>query len=1250
MTQSRVASYESVLYAVLHADTAGGLVDQENRSHWTQPLLGARPRWASTTTALSPTGLDLTRNDYFEFAVYQTRDTIIKQAGMRIVLDLGRVSEDALSVAPTAFHILQVDSTGTRFLKGDTIWTGRQYVGVGRLDTERNSFGAWSATSDDNGILADRPDSLFGPGNTIVRRPSLCADNLSATVILYQWGALGSRCTRNNSNPDTEDLDGDNVLNAQGSNDDVFRYIINLATDSAKYFARVTRVFPDSAHLDSLHSATWTIYRIPLSQPHDTIGTPDMHLIKQLRLTFVAPAVTTPEKVVFFALARMRFSGASWVARAARPIASLSGARAEPHGAVLVGSITTQDGRSDSLGAHGYTSPPGIADAAATTAVSSAEFSQEINEKALSVQVDDLHPGERAEAYVRQVAGAWNLLAYDQLRVWMHGGNRIGQNPTPGWDDGRLRAYVKLGSDAYNYYMYNAPARTTSWDPEMLIDLTIWRDLREKIENARLRSPNRPSGWEGCGHIGDSTAWFACTPDGAYLVQIRDPQINPPNLAAVQELAAGVYWPCDYPCKATATGIAHTELWIDDIRVGLPVSRTGVVAALNARAQIADIGSLDVNGLYQSGNYHQLGQAPSYQNVSTVTAAGTVRVDRFLPTSLGLQIPANFTSNRGWVDPELINGTDVQGASLDGLRKPRTASTQWNFSIRHPNQPNESSLSRVALSPLAFAASGLVASSVASLSETNSSSWSTSLSYTLGNRRQAIPIHLTALTGWLPRWLRESAAGQGIANAAFAPVPTLLAFTSAISHTMGDQQSYQVPIHVLADTILKPVTFEQFLWRNTAAMNWEPFTMLTFTSNWSSTRDLREYPDSTSVARVANAQHESLFGADVGVERDRTLNNSLVFAPRIASWLGTSVTVASNFVLSRSLTSRNPVRIDGDTAGAYILPQTLNDSRQITWRGTLDLRMLAKRIFGDSSSVNRMVAQLTPINFSRSHTLQSAYDLARFNPGLAYQLALGGFDAFLSHNGEEAIYAADATATTVSANVDLPFGLSAQANYSQTSIDNYQHQVGSGFLKATGTTESWPSGRFSWSETFAHGPILRVSAAAAMQRDQARSSTPFTDGTGATATSDTRRLVPDLTVFLRNAATIRLNAQFDRTSASYAGNLTETDGSTVSGNLSWSVRLPRFLSGQRRNLSTDIRISQNSSSSCIQRTGDTACAITYQLSRFEARTGFTASLAHAIRTGLNFSYVHNAVTSLRQIASTITLAAFVNIPLTSLGM
>jgi len=1239
LTQSTTPPIEPVLWTALHTDTAGGIVDYNYRSHWSLPqLIGAHARWASYTTALSPTGLDLTNNDYFEFAMYQNRDTLVKATKTRIVIDLGRVNEDALSIAPTNFSILSHDSGG--FSTGDTIYTGRQYVGVGVLNTEKTSFGTWNATTSDVGILGDRPDSLFGPNNVIVHRPALCTDRLGATVLLYRWGDLGARCSNGNGYADTEDLDGDNVLNAQGPNDDVFRYVVDLADSEAKYLVRTTRVYATKGDTNSNY-ATWSIYRVPLRQANDTIGNPDMHLIKQLRMTFVAPPPPDGnERIVFLALALMRFSGASWVARAPNPIVSLSGPTAAPHGAVQVGTVSTQDGFADSTGGHGYTSPPGIINAAATTAVSSSQYAEQINEKSLSITAVDLHAGERAEAYLRLVAGSKNLLNYNQLRVWVRGADRLGLAAAPGWDDGRLRAYVKLGSDAYNFYLYNAPAHTTTWDPEMVIDLGVWQQLRQQIENARLQS-SVPTGYVACGRQGVSTAWIACSADGAYFVQIRDPQTNPPNLAAVQELAGGIYYP-----PGPGAPISSTELWIDDIRVSEPVSNIGYVGTISAHAQVADIVTFDVSGTYQDGNFHGLADAPTYQNNGALAAIGVIRVDRFLPTRWGLVIPASFSSTWGWTDPQLLAGTDVQAGGIAGLRRPRNDAMQWQFSIRHPNHQNEDALSRFALSPFSISGSGAAGTNIASLSEVSSSSWSTTLGYTLGLRRRAYPMHLGGLVHGLPRWLRESEAGRGISSAAFAPIPTVVQFTSSLTHTMGDLQAYQVPIQVLADTILKPVTTEQFLWRNTAALNWEPLTMLTFSSNWSSTRDLRHYADSTSLGRVEEASHQALFGTDVGVEEDRTLVNSVTLAPRLISWLGTSASVAANFFLSRSLTSRNPVRIDGDTAGAYILPQTLNNSRLTTLRLTLNPHLLSQRLFGDSSKVSRALVQVQPIQFTHTETLESTFDLARFDPGLDYQLALGGFPSFLARSGEQAIGAAQASTTAASATVDLPAGLSAQFNYSSTSSDRYQQQSGSNYLKSTGTTTAWPSGRVSWTQTFRRGPLAQLVGSAGLERDLAGSS----DGNGTDATSETQRWTPDVFLRFRNGVALRVNGSFDQSNAAYAGNITQTASANLSGNLSWSMRMPHFLSASRRSLSTNITLSENTSSSCIQRTSDTTCVSYFDLARIDFHTGFTAYLSQGIRTGFDFGYSHNAIQSPYQITSTITLSALFSVPLSSLGM
>ncbi|MGH7523736.1 MAG: hypothetical protein ACREK8_05480, partial [Gemmatimonadales bacterium] len=778
-TSSLTANIEPVLWFTLHADTAGGIVDVNSQAHWSQPRRGSHPRWRSITTPLSTTGADLSRNDYFEFALYQTSDQPIEKSQMRIVLDLGKVSEDALSIAPDHFRVLGPGETLGHLGPGDTVFTGRQYVGVGTLNTEKTFFGTWDATTDDLGILGDRPDSIVGPGGVVHNLP-LCMGAVSAQIQLFPWGDLGARCTNHNGLPDTEDLDGDNVLDAQGPADDVFRYVVDLRDTS--YFVRRHIVTDSKTGLPIVdhfgRTASWTIYRVPLRLVTDTIGNPDIHLIKQMRLTFATPAADS-EPVIQWAMALMKFTGAAWIDRADRPIASLSGPTAQFHGSVVVGTVSTQDSSTAGLG---YTSPPGIGNASSTVTVSQSQASQQINEKSLRIQAFDLHPGERAEGYFHLLAGTQNLLSYRQLRVWVRGHG-------PGWGSGGpLQAYVKLGSDAYNFYLYRAPAQTATWDPEMVIDLQTWQDLRAQIENERLHGAT-PTGFEQCGRIGDSTAYIACTPDGSYFVQVRDPQINPPNLAAVQELAAGMFY-----TGTVGPPIAQTELWVDDIRVSQPVSTLGYAGTLNARLIASDVAVVTLASEFQNGQFHLMGQSPSFQDALTVQTTSTVHLEKFLPVRLGLNVPVSVTGSWGLINPQLISGTDVEAGGLAGLRKPRNDATTWSIVITDPIRQHEASITRWLLNPLSLQASGSSGTTVSSLSQASATAWSTTLSYFLNHQRRAYGMHLKGLAAGLPRWLRESTFGRSLANAAFAPLPTQAQFSSSLSHTMGDLQSYQLPI------------------------------------------------------------------------------------------------------------------------------------------------------------------------------------------------------------------------------------------------------------------------------------------------------------------------------------------------------------------------------------------------------------------------------------------------------------------------
>ena len=104
------------MFITLHADTAGGVVQRNNHSRWSLPRRPARPRWRSMVTALSTTGVDLTRDEYLEFWVFQPASRTADSAGVRLVFDLGKVDEDALAIAPESLTVAGAD----------TVFTGRQ--------------------------------------------------------------------------------------------------------------------------------------------------------------------------------------------------------------------------------------------------------------------------------------------------------------------------------------------------------------------------------------------------------------------------------------------------------------------------------------------------------------------------------------------------------------------------------------------------------------------------------------------------------------------------------------------------------------------------------------------------------------------------------------------------------------------------------------------------------------------------------------------------------------------------------------------------------------------------------------------------------------------------------------------------------------------------------------------------------------------------------------------------------------------
>ena len=1198
----RTERFETAMFLTFHADTAGGVVQRNNASRWTLPERPGMPRWRSMVTSLSPTGLDLTRNEYLEFWVFQGGDRTAESAALRLIFDLGVVNEDALALAPQTIVV-----TGS-----DTFYTGRQYVGEGRLDTERNQFDVFDAQQDDIGILGDRPDVLIDSltGAALADLP-LCRQVLSVAVPVFPWGDLSSRCTNGNGQMDTEDLNGDNFLNSSGAAENYFRYVVTLSPNDGYFVRNGTQTQDASGRVSG-----WQLFRIPIRQPDDTLGTPNLRLIQHMRLTLAAPAGAGPDVVTRFALARMRLVGSSWVRRAESPIAGLSGSLAEPSGEVIASVVSTEN--SSDLG---YESPPGVIEAVSRREGDRGSLGTQINEKSLRLIARGLEPGQRAEAYLRFPAGPQNLLGYRHLRVWMRGRG-------PEWELGDYQAFIKVGSDDRNFYLYRAAARSTTWEPEFTIDMEVWRRLRADLET-RWLSGAPPSGAAECGSL-ESNAYVAC--DGPYLVHLNDPGINPPNLAAVQELSAGIY--------RVAGSAPEAELWVDDIRLTSPVSELGQAMAVDARLTASDVGSVTASYLRRDGQFHQINSSPSYRTSGQLLLGTSWRLDRFLPPSLGLAMPLTVTYNRNDVNPELLTGTDIRGAALSELRRPLSWTASYNLNIRR-SERGRTWLVRGLVDPLAFTGTMVKGRARNELSDASSDAYTAQLGYNLQLQRRGPRLPFGGLIKRLPKWIRESEGGKALANATFSLVPSTVRWSSGLSREHAEISLFNVPVERPEDVSVIPAVSLSHLWRNSGGLTWQPLGMLSLNGDLTSTRDLRVYPDSTSLGRLAYSEREFLLGIPVGLERDRTLTTALSLTPRLSSWLRPRFTSSSSFQLARNLTSRSPVRAEGDS-GAFILPQTLNNSRTRDIAVSVDLSRALRQLWGDSSWIGRAVARVRPVDLSNRLSRTSTYDLNVFDPGLGYMLGLGGLDRFLSQEGESARGASETRTATFATGADLPLGFTTTLSYSLTRTDRFQ-QVAQGFVETTTRQREWPVANVRWTHTFSGGPLALVAAGAGVRRREGTSvqlgaeGSVGLEGGGAQSATSSSTLTPDLQLSFRNG--LSLTAAFaDRSQRTETnGNATVLDQDDISGSLTYSFALPAAISRSRKRVRSTLSAIVAKTLTCLEQGQETDCTVVSDVRRQEIRGGLDTDLLKTLSGGFQFGYSLNDARHLSRRTSQISL-------------
>ncbi len=1211
---------ETVLWLTLQPDTVGGYPDPlTGRPRWVRPRTPG-PRWRSVTQPLgggSGLGVDLSRVEFMEFWVLEDGDRSAQAENAYLVFDFGTVFEDAVAFAPQSF----------RASGADTTFSGFRFVGADRLDTEKDSLtNVFNARLDDLGILGDRPDSLVDElTGAVLERVSRCDLRGLSGLTAFPLGDLDARCTSGNGFLDTEDLDGDNRLdrNVGRSTEEFARYVFPIGNDA--FFVR-----DGVSHVDNTgRTRTWRLYRIPFRDQTAVEGQPNLRQVEAMRITMVSPDQGVPgaERAIWLALARMRLVGAPWVKRAATPIPGLSGSVGVPRGEVTASIVTTEN--TD----LGYVPPPGVTNLPPSADVGLGVGTVEINEKSLRLLASEVAVGERAEAFIRFAGEAdRNFLNYRQLRVWARGRG-------PGWNEGDLDFYIKVGRDEHNFYLYRAPARTDTWEPEVVVDLERWLALRGQVESAWLRG-DPPSGSAACG--GDSTAYVGC--DGPYVVHVRDPATSPPSLAAVSEVAVGLL-----RTQETIL-IGEAELWVDDIRLVGVIDDRGIAAALDVRLAAADVAEVNLSFTRRDENFRQLGENPPYVTDAATRIGTLLRIDKFLPESWGLQIPLTLQYQRTSADPFYVNGTDLRADALPGLRRPRGSGTLLSLGVRRVRR-GEGFFQRTFVDPWSFAMSRENTENVGSLNAVTSRRRLYRLQYdnTAGPRTVGgAPRFLVNLIDALPDWIKNSEFGKGLRTSRLRWNPVRVSFSSTLTNNVAERFVYRVPVELAADSSLRPLRSIVQLWRNAAGVDFRPYSSLSLSVNYSTTRDLQDYGDTTTVARLLRLERRELAGTDIGFERERTLSTALSFAPPVSSWLRPRLLWTTGFNFNRNPNRSDPVRVEGDTSGAFRVPETIANSQRREVGAAVDLARLVRGLAGDSSLVTRLFRGLLPTDLSHARDLRSGFDRVPFEADLRYHLAWGGLDEFRSQEGLPATSAGETKTTVVSGGARLPLSVQVRVSFRDIVNTRWQRR-GDDQTQVQQLTREWPSISLTWGYT-PPPSIRRVLSSVTAQaqyrvQESARiqpSLAELAGGLGAPVRTEnnTTLFAPSLTVGWWSGITTSTRVTLSSSEAVTSGNRTESDRQEWATTLNFAFRPPERLLRMQNRIQTTVAYSASVLSVCLLRADSDECRSVSDSRRnqFDVRldTGFSAT----VRGGLTFSYIRSEQRHLSQGLNQIVFTVF----------
>ncbi|MEL7146814.1 MAG: cell surface protein SprA, partial [Bacteroidota bacterium] len=417
------------------------------------------------------------------------------------------------------------------------------------------------------------------------------------------------------NNPDKEDLNLDNTLQ---SIENYFEYRIPINRDEL----RVGQGFVvDQIDVPTENeTASWYLFRIPISKPNRTVGNPDLQTIKYTRMY-----LTGWTQPVVLRMAKFQMVGSKWL-RVTEPL-NAPGFSEIPDPSVTDFNVTvvSVEENAQAVGNKSpYVLPPGLSRDQDNTTTNV----RRQNEQSVQICIDDLQDQD-SRAIFKQVN--FDLVNYGTIRMFLHAEPYIDDN----LQDGDLSGFLRMGnSENQNYYEIEVDLEVTrgpfSADNDQ-VRRQVWPEANEinlaLDELYALKSERNRLG------LNPLNPFSRRSTDGKYRLTV----VGDPKLSIVRTLVIGVR----NPSRENDGGAPRSVcLWANELRVTDFDQTKGWAGRARLNTKLADFATVSASASYQGIGFGGIQDniiQRSRKETTNYSVSANVNADKLLPGNHGIK-------------------------------------------------------------------------------------------------------------------------------------------------------------------------------------------------------------------------------------------------------------------------------------------------------------------------------------------------------------------------------------------------------------------------------------------------------------------------------------------------------------------------------------------------------------------------------------------------------------------------------------